>query len=88
MYASLLLCNKVLTVHIKVRILSPPSYCTFKGWCGVNKIASRWLAAYNDSRVHQHKFRQRVDLSYVIHPRNLAVGDRRIFIPPYMSFCL
>lgn len=34
------------------------------------------------------KFRERVDLSYVIHPRNLIVGDRRFFIPPYMAICL
>lgn len=34
------------------------------------------------------KFRERVDLSYVIHPRNLIVGDRRVFIPPYMAICL
>jgi predicted AAA+ superfamily ATPase len=34
------------------------------------------------------KFHARIDRSYVIHPRNLKVDGRRIYIPAYMTFCL
>lgn len=33
-------------------------------------------------------FHQRIGNSYVIHPRNLKIEDKRIFIPAYMTFCL
>ncbi len=34
------------------------------------------------------KFKERIDVSYVIHPKNLSEKDNIIFIPPYMTICL
>lgn len=33
-------------------------------------------------------FRSRIAKSYVIHPKNLRIDGNRMFIPPYMTFCL
>lgn len=33
-------------------------------------------------------FRERIGGSYVIHPKNLKVEDRTVYIPAYMTFCL
>ena len=34
------------------------------------------------------RFHERVEASYVIHPKNLSVEGSRISIPPYMTICL
>lgn len=34
------------------------------------------------------KFKSRIGISYVIHPKNLSVTDSEIRIPPYMTICL
>lgn len=34
------------------------------------------------------KYKERIDVSYVIHPKNLSEKDNIIFIPPYMTMCL
>jgi hypothetical protein len=33
-------------------------------------------------------FRSRIGRCYVIHPKNLRVEDGRLYVPPYMTFCL
>lgn len=35
------------------------------------------------------KYKDRIDLAYIIHPKNLVIkNDKIICIPPYMTFCL
>ncbi len=35
------------------------------------------------------KFKDRIDVSYIIHPKNLTIGENNIIsIPVYMTFCL
>lgn len=34
------------------------------------------------------KFSKRIGCSYIIHPKNLAIKDSNICIPPYMAICL
>ncbi len=34
------------------------------------------------------KYKSRIGLSYIIHPRNLIVKDNVVCIPPYMTFCI
>lgn len=34
------------------------------------------------------KYKQRVGVSYVIHPKNLVLKDDIVCIPPYMTYCL
>ncbi len=34
------------------------------------------------------KFSQRIGCAYIIHPANLKVEDRKIYLPAYMAFCL
>ncbi len=34
------------------------------------------------------KYKERIDVSYVIHPKNLSEKENIIFIPPYMTICL
>lgn len=40
------------------------------------------LEKFND------KYKSRIGLSYIIHPRNLIVKDNVVCIPPYMTFCI
>ena len=34
------------------------------------------------------KFSQRIEESYVIHPKNFKIEDKTLYLPPYMVFCL
>ena len=36
----------------------------------------------------REKYRQRIGECYIVHPRNLALKDGILCIPPYMAFCL
>ncbi len=36
----------------------------------------------------REKYKQRIGMSYVIHPRNLVMKDGVLCIPPYMTICL
>ncbi len=47
-----------------------------------NKYSTTSLDRFNDI------FHARIGKSYVIHPKNLRVDGDRMYIPPYMTFCL
>lgn len=36
----------------------------------------------------REKYKTRIGVCYIIHPRNLIVNDDILFIPPYMTICL
>lgn len=50
------------------------------------KSSARYSTASLDA--FMAKFHERIDLAYVIHPRNLIVEEHRVSIPPYMAICL
>jgi hypothetical protein len=50
------------------------------------KSSARYSTASLDNFVP--KFHERIDMAYIIHPRNLTVSEKRISIPPYMAICL
>ena len=47
-----------------------------------NKYSTISLDRFNEI------FHNRIGKSYVIHPKNLRIDGNRVFIPPYMTFCL
>ena len=47
-----------------------------------NRYSIESLKRFNE------KFRDRIGMSYVIHPRNLSFKNDVVCIPPYMTICL